>query len=283
MKLKTPFSLMALMLCVFMVSYAQDLDLSLVAIDTEQTDQKCYAISLKANDEDIALAGQNYRLYYNGEQARFIEQSLTSLLPSSYTEAVLVNEVHDVDAYAFGNLNFDKHLSFINFYIDLEQTDLSGTVRIGKSPMQVATFCFDATEQVEMSYAQKGITDEYATAFVEIAHVIADNKATKASIELINASINTSINESEVYIDLARVYPNPFEQQFTLAIPMASSGNLSVTIVNIYGAVIYSDVVSGNDTTLSIDLSTQPAGTYVVQILDGHGQVIQNIKATKII
>ena len=107
MNLKNYLLTLILILGYSMGVTAQETHISLVQQQTDRSDQQCYSIMLSNADQDLHLAGQNYRLYYNGHHARYVDGSLKSLLPDSYTTARVVEHHHDMDASAYGGLLFE--------------------------------------------------------------------------------------------------------------------------------------------------------------------------------
>ncbi len=93
--------------------YSQ-VSISLTELDSKSNQRYCFEIQLvNEQDEALSLLGQNYRLYYNSNEAQFIETSLTSYLNSSYQDLKIVEHHHDIDAEGFETLSFDD-LGFIN-------------------------------------------------------------------------------------------------------------------------------------------------------------------------
>lgn len=261
---------------------AQEMDISLVPLQSDRLDQRCYSITLTNTSQDILLAGQNHRLYYNGHKAKFVESSLQSMLPDTYSKAVLVDHHYDRDASAYGNLLFAHHLSFINFYIDLEDTKTVNAQVISDTPTAVAQFCFVAEDAVDIAFAQRGITDDYATAFVEVAQVIADDKSDNVEIAFVNTSLSTSNDDASLMTEIAQIYPNPFEDILTVSLDRQYTSLSYVEIYNIYGSLVASEQYVMGSQELRLDLSNLTSGAYIVQLIDAEGESIQTFKATKI-
>jgi uncharacterized repeat protein (TIGR01451 family) len=137
----------------------------------------CYDIQVRAaNEEGFNLAGQNWRIFWDGSKASYL--SGVSLLPTSkYSPFTLTNIFEDVNATGFGPLPFEANLSFLNFFMDL--TDIqNGGVSVNASEwLTCANLCFEISQSVlddpdqclEMVFARDGLTNTYGTAFVQIA------------------------------------------------------------------------------------------------------------------
>lgn len=145
-------------------------------IDTATT--LCFDIQLNSADsENWELAGQNYRMYYDASKAKFTEGA--SLLGTDYQAFNLSQHIHDVNASATaGGLQFEAHLGFLNFAIDLLDPSRPGKMLSNDgSWVNTAQICFDllmeeggmACPDFDIVWARPEKTNVYATSFVEIS------------------------------------------------------------------------------------------------------------------
>ncbi len=164
-----------------------DIQLSLNQVDC-QTNTVCYDVQLKSsNGTPWGLAGQNYRLYYDGALASY--QSGTSLLNSDYQNFTLVQDAQNVNAASTGSLPFASNLSFLNYSIDLSNT-FSGGINLPSDGSWVSTsqICFNVQADLlndpntcfEAVWARNGLTNDYATSFVEVSEWVATDNTQKA-------------------------------------------------------------------------------------------------------
>ena len=142
-------------------------------------DSACYLVQLRSPDGNgWGLAGQNYRLYYDGSLASWLSDS--SLLPdTSYQDFTLVQDIQDVDASgAGGSLAFDANLSFLNYTMDLTNVANGGLfMPSDTSWLTTSRLCFALEPELlnqpstclEAVWARDGLTNEYATSFVEVS------------------------------------------------------------------------------------------------------------------
>jgi hypothetical protein len=150
----------------------------------------CYEVQLSsANGFAMNLAGQNYRLYYDGSKMSYL--SGTSLLPvPTYTNYTLAQIIENQDASATnGALSFEANLSFLNYSMDLNDL-VNGGVILPENGSWVGTseLCFNAAFDlsdapltcIEAVWARTGLTDPYATAFVEVAKWVGVNNTVMA-------------------------------------------------------------------------------------------------------
>lgn len=260
--------------------FSQNVEMTISPKSQKTTELKCYQISLTSPMQDHRLGGQNYRLYYNGDDAMFVESSLKTKLKGAY-KLQLKEHIHDVDASQYGNLIFDRHLSFINFYIDFDSQDADEAIVINDAHFVVADFCFDAEDAVDMSFAHRGITDGYATAFNEITSVLENGKLQSLDISF-PASVDNNIDIENNAVNFSKVFPNPFEDTFALQLALSSVADVhTIEIYNIYGSLIKQIDYNQSDVNMIIDMSDQIAGAYIIKVLDKNQTFLETIKVTK--
>lgn len=153
-----------------------------------QTRQVCYDVQLRPVGVTVFnLAGQNYRIFYNSALASYI--SGTSSLPSQYGNYTLVQDLQHVDASTTdGPLSFEADLGFLNYGIDLNDTQNGGIILPAGQWTTTSNLCFTVTQEVvdnpntclEKVWGRDGLTNEYATAFVEVSRWLSTNNTTNA-------------------------------------------------------------------------------------------------------
>lgn len=89
----------------------------------------------------------------------------------------------------------------------------------------------------------------------------------------------TSINNFTALATTAVVYPNPSQDGFFAVNTGNVSGATTVTVYNIIGKVVYTSEFNGNNGT--IDLSTQPNGSYFAAIKNNAGTITRKIIINK--
>ncbi|MFK7983668.1 MAG: GEVED domain-containing protein [Saprospiraceae bacterium] len=142
-----------------------------------QTNTVCYDVQLRSSDgNNWTLAGQNYRLYYDAALGAY--QSGTSLLGADYQNFTLVQNIQGLNTTGTGSLAFEDSLSFLNYSIDLNNISTGGTtLPTDGSWLTTSQLCFAiATDLLntpsscfEAVWGRVGLTDPYATSFVEIS------------------------------------------------------------------------------------------------------------------
>lgn len=152
-----------------------DIRFSLSDIDCN-TNTVCYDVQLRSSTGDnYGLAGQNYRFYYDNSLADYISGS--KVLDSNYGPFTLVQDLGPVDATSSStNLGFESTLGFVNYAIDLFNTNTGGAF-IDGDWLTTSNVCFSVQQSVidnpsqclDIIWARDGLTNSLATAFVEVA------------------------------------------------------------------------------------------------------------------
>lgn len=166
-------------------NYDTRFQLSMINCETQQV---CYDVQLRPNGAvGFNLAGQNYRLFYNSSIAAYL--SGQSLLPSQYGDYTLVQDVQGADASEIdGPLAFESTLGFLNYTMDLNDIQNGGITLTANQWTSTTNLCFTVEDDVlnsmescfELIWAREGLTDEYATAFVEVSRWVSTNSTTNS-------------------------------------------------------------------------------------------------------
>jgi len=245
--------------------------------------KKCYDISLSTEGaKDVALAGQNYRLYYDTDGVLLDEKSITSMLPPSYSALDLVQHHFDVDASGFGVLTYDSHLGFINLATDYHLTAQKPLVINHEKPLSIASMCFDIEEGKTpvFTWAQDHLTHTYATAFVEIAMLEGDQlKRVKIVDYKIEQNSVTSTQQADVF-DL-KYFPNPFTDKLNITFNESLSSDATVTVKDVFGQEITKSTVQKGSTAYILQGEGLPNGAMFIEIKTKDGQV-SVMKAIKV-
>ncbi|MEZ4910149.1 MAG: Ig-like domain-containing protein [Saprospiraceae bacterium] len=228
----------------------------------------CYEVQLSSsNGLPVNLAGQNYRLYFDGSKMQY--ESGYSLLPlADYTDFTLVQNIENVDAdIVNSNLTFESNLSFLNYTMDLNDIENGGIVLPADgSWVGTSVLCFsakfDITEVpatcIEAVWAREGLTDAYATAFVEVAKWVSTNNtvmavgATYDDLDQNDSNNLCSVADCDEDGNPNVTDPNPdvptaVDDAFTAPVGTATTTNILTN----------DDFLPGANTTIT----TQPGGT----------------------
>lgn len=245
--------------------------------------QRCYDITLtNQGPKAIALAGQNYRLYYDSETAMLAEKSVKSKLPQQYTPMKLVQHHFDADASGFGVLPYDAHLGFINLATDLHLDAAKAlSLPVGKA-VAVAQMCFDVAEGVtpQITWAQDNLTHTYATAFVELALMDDKGNTQKGEISTYKVETDRTSSVQEASVFTTKYFPNPFTDALTVSFnePLVSKARMQIS--SVFGAVVQTIAVEKGATEIVISGRDLPEGALLIDVKsdDGHQSTMKAIK-----
>lgn len=273
--------------CIQMVVHAQNYDIRFNRTSVNcQSRQVCYDVQLRPNGSTtFNLGGQNYRIYYDASKASYISGS--SVLPSQYGSFTLNQDIQNVNADATnGPLTFEATLSFLNYSIDLNDTQNGGIVLPANQWTSTSNLCFTVTNDVinnastclEAIWGRDGLTNTYGTAFVEVSRWVTSNNTTNSS-GILYDDLNSGDGDAACFniacappsgITVSDVSVNENAGQATVQICIATATSQNVT-VNVSTA--NSSAATGLDYTgFSNILATITAGqtctTVNVPILD---------------
>lgn len=236
------------------------------------TRQVCYDVQLRPNGaSSFNLAGQNYRIFYNSNLASY--QSGTSLLPSQYTGYTLVQDVQGANADATnGSLSFEATLGFLNYFMDLNDTQNGGITLPAGQWTTTSNLCFNVTQSViddpnvclEMVWARDGFTNPYATAFVEVSRWVSSNNTTNSvgvvyddltSADGDAACFNVACAVSGITVGDVTVNESAGTAAIQVCIGTAAAQNVTVNLTTSNGTA-----TSPSDYTNTNTVVTIPAG-----------------------
>jgi hypothetical protein len=84
-------------------------------------------------------------------------------------------------------------------------------------------------------------------------------------------------SQEESMLDDLSIYPNPSDGTFSVALGGRRVGRLTLTVTSIDGAEIVRREIEPGDTNIALDLSAQPAGTYLARIDGSHGSRLEKL------
>lgn len=215
------------------------------------------------------LADQNYRLYYDSAMLQLDEDYSRSDLPQDLYSSIQFMEVYEgLEADQVNQLNFDDHLGFINFNIDLNN-DTEGGISLIQDEIwhRVAVLNFKVEDKDALSqivWSRNDATENYATAFVEIMEWISPNKTAAASIEdYVDASFNVKEEEQKFAIEIS---PNPSSDFIKLSFDKDLTESLQVHIYDTLGKSVMKSKAYRGAANLNLAIARLAAGSYTVEL-----------------
>ena len=232
----------------------------------------CYDVQLRSpHGDDIVLAGQNYRLFYNASKVSFNKSSANSLLhEKAYTDLEIINtETNDI--------------GFISLSIDgRELNDKVITLSRDGGWTSTTNLCFKASSDrsYDLTWAHPDRTFQFASATVALSEWV--NPFTQQILEPnevldFNPVIST-IDRSNVGYEV-RLYPNPVVDFINVEVSQSDETSL-VIIKDVIGREVVYDHLSGKN-QMTYDLTNWPDGIYRLEILDTDGRLVFTDKVVK--
>ena len=271
---KRSISIFSLLIFVGSMLQAQNLyNIRLSALNLELGNKVCYDIQLEsATGQTWHLAGQNYRLFYDATLLKFDPSWSWSYLPTdSYTDLMLVQDVHNVEALVGGKLAYEDHLGFINFSVDLKNVTKGGIQLPGEgTPQNTVRICFELQQTNKslsngINWARADMTAAYATAFVEVSEWVGPNQTSPANpnefydLEQINTT-------KEEVVKAWKIYPNPTADK--LQVELNEFDAINLYIRDMWGREVIRRQIEKGTLLHQIDISQLPAGPYTIQLQD---------------
>ena len=262
-------------------------NIRLLLSETASVDKICYDVQLASADAvDFNLAGQNYRLFYDGAKLTFNEEASQNLLPETkYANLVIKDNVHNRDASGAGPLAFDHHLSFLNIGNDLNDESNGGIILPASGEwISTANICFDIVSSENqlnnndygIFWARPALTQSYATAYVEVAKWIAPHVTIPAkAAAYYDQEINTATVE-QAWENKLKVYPVPTTDK--VFIDFVGSEELVLQLYSTNGQLILEDKYPAYTETHSISMWNLGSGLYYLKLSSKGKQIIKQIE-----
>jgi PKD repeat protein len=140
--------------------------------------------------------------------------------------------------------------------------EAAGTITPSTGTGETATVTWDAGFIGDAEVSVAGIDDECTGLY--------------SPVKMVHVKNTTGIHEFNAY--QINIYPNPNSGKFTLELQGADQGDLTVTVFNVLGSVVYQEQVSVfNKLHKTLDLSSLPGGVYHLRVNGSQGSAIQRI------
>ena len=268
-------SLIALVIVfVASIGYASDdIFLRLQAGEYDPSSNSVYVdVELKYDgNHAFVLADQNYRLYFDAASLTFDAKKSKSTLPKSLYSNIDIHEiVQGASAGTVDQLEFDEHLGFLNFSINLN-SDYSGGVRLKRNEewKRIAVLRFELEPNQDPAgivWSRDGFTNKYATAFVQILQWHAPYKTSLAKV---SEFYDTSVADNRApRIGNITLAPNPAIEFVNIKLDNQAVADVNIRILDVVGKPMISETLSRGAINSSIAVDQLAAGTYNVEIHD---------------
>lgn len=273
--MKTIFT--TILLSIAALCFASDAELRFVENRIEG-DKLYVNVEMRGSSYDFNLASHNIRAFYDHTVLEMTE--VVSLLPEAkYTSPNLEQRFTDGHDLNVGLLSYEDNMGFINMSTSLNDL-VSGGVNVSVDWMPVYTMIFDIKNHngvAKIAWAMDGVTDQYATAFVEVGEwKSVDKVGDKAVFDLINFELDLAKSNSVNEAFAVEMGPNPTQNFVNIR---TTAADASLTIIDLAGSVINESAII--DGASRVDVSGYAAGTYIFMISAGSESYSEQIVITE--
>ena len=223
------------------------------------------------SQEEINLAGQNYRFFYDSETLTLdTEASKSSLSGAAYTELSFESHQKGIAADEVNQLSFDDNLGFANFSIDLHDLRNGGVSISDNEWTTVARLKFEVKAEsvnYDIVWGREGATDKYATAFVEMTKWVSSSKIDVLEVSYFGDLSSQEVSKEEVEVTAA-IGPNPTTDYVNITLDNSLSAQSTVILRDMTGKQVLAQSLREGQTNTTVDLSNVTAATYIIEIVD---------------
>ena len=215
------------------------------------------------------LADQNYRLFFDSKTLRLVAEHSHSDLPQDLYGPLTFFEIADgLQAGDINQLDFDDDLGFVNFSIDLLNTQSGGLSITSKDDWQrVAVLNFTVDDPASLSqiiWSRAGRTDQYATAFVEIMEWKGPQHTEPASVnDMIDATFFHHIEGEKFDIAIA---PNPATEFIKVSFDQNLTADHQISIIDPTGKTIKALQAYKGSKDAFIPIADLIPGSYILEV-----------------
>jgi hypothetical protein len=273
MKMRMTATIVALTFMQISLFASNGVDIRFTPASYDNSSHTLYVdIQVRAQDNQLVLAGQNYRIYYNSEALTLNKDKAKLQLPSEkYSELKFHSLQENIDARGAGTLQFDKNLGFANFSVDLKDQEFGG---ISLSSLgewhSVATLEFKVNREendYQLVWGREEISQDYATAYVEMAEWIAPKKIRSLNInEYGDYSSISNNNEIELTATSMTFLPNPSQDFVQISFDQQLINSSQVIVRDLAGRQLLLQYVDALVDKVVLDISEIPSGNYIVEV-----------------
>lgn len=253
-------------------SYTQKpIDLKLQATPSVQEGTACFDVMIRSSaGYDIFLAGQNYRLFFNGQDTRFREDLIShDLDPSTYGKLDIQHTTSDNIGFVSVSLDSRK------FTDNILQLDRKGTWA------KTLNLCFDydASKTLDLTWADTRRTSRFATAEIAFSEwEDADNQ------QILEPNVVSDFSSAD-FVDteeklVLSLYPNPTTDAMKVELN-GNTGLRTLIVKDIIGREFVNESFDGKQVN-TYDVSRWPEGSYTALVADQTGNILISEQIIKI-
>ncbi len=231
----------------------------------------------------LILAGQNYRFYYDSEVLSLDTKKAKSKLPAkSYGQMTFESHRQGIKADDINQLIFDDNLGFANFSIDLSD-NLNGGITLTEQDgwVTIVTLKFDvlkSDERYDIVWGREGVSDLYATAFVEMGQWMSPT-----NLKRLNITYFGDLTSEEKSAKLAtavdiQVGPNPAIDFINISFLEEVKNETTIIMRNAVGQQVKNATINPGARSTTIDVSDLIGSGYFLEISDAEKNITETIQ-----
>ena len=262
---------------------ASEIELRFAKADYNADKQELYVdVEVQyTNSGQLALAGQNYRFFYSSETLELDADATTSLLSQeNYSDISVDNHKSGVKADKVNQLSFDNDLGFANLSIDLHNLKNGGIVLTDNDGwVTVARLKFDVKEEgaaYDIVWGREGVSDLYATAFVEMGEWVSASKLDKLSISYYGDLSSQDNSEANLAVADVKVGPNPTADFINITLERELQDAATVVLRDMTGRTVQTQVMGTGSISTRVDLSQLGSASYMLEMIDAKSNKVYN-------
>ena len=278
----TIISIIAFLFVSMQVS-ASEIELRFAKADYNASKQELYVdVEVQYTERgQLALAGQNYRFFYSSEVLELDADATTSLLSQeNYSDISVDNHKSGVKADKVNQLSFDNDLGFANLSIDLHNLKNGGLVLTDNDGwVTVARLKFDVKEEgaaYDIVWGREGVSDLYATAFVEMGEWVSASKLDKLTISYYGDLSSEDNSETNLAVAEVKVGPNPTADFINITLEKELENAATVVLRDMTGRTVQTKVITEGSISTRVDLSQLGSASYMLEMIDANQQRVYN-------
>ncbi len=254
------FIITLIALCNLALLQAHDVELRFTN-NTVIGDKLYIDVEMRASSYEFSLADHNIRAYYDNTQMRLnaVEANRPDLYSTpKYNEVSTNGQEIDIN-----RLPFDDHMTFVNLSVLLNDKNQAGE-HITTEWTALYTMEFELVNEsndIHLAWAMEGVTDAYATAFVQVSEWLGPNKIQSKNVfDLVNWK--ETVEKKNILQETVEVSitPNPASEYLKIAHDFDYA---QYTLIDMSGSIVLSGRVADGE---RIAVSDMASGSYVLMV-----------------
>jgi len=226
------------------------------------------------------LAGQNYRFYYDSETMTMSEEAIDlNLSRAVYGDVQIDAHTAGISADRVNQITFDDNLGFVNFSVSSNNKAGGLTITEEDGWVSVASLKFElerGASSYDIVWGRNGMSDLYATAFVEIAQQVGGSNIAVSTISSYG-DLSYEVSASRVAEGVnVQVGPNPTSDYVRVSLEEVANTQTTISFVDMTGKQVKQSTITAGNASATIDMTDLNSAAYTVIIAQEGAGMIHN-------